>query len=253
MKIPTHQFTKSDLIGFKKFLDQQVINQPSDELLEMYEKRILHELSYLRAERYDSPEHQKELKQLQKEAGNDKIPRNNQNPNYDKLIGFYEKLIDVEGQKKKKPANYSIHQVIEILNELYQFLISFSFFPHFELKLAYLSPLVDPRCVQEDPNLYLCYLLTKFRDQILLPREAGIFNQLTEEVFDDESITGTLTLLRESKNDPSNFRGYANQILEAIESKVKYSIPESSDPSPPDIPEDAESLIDFLNYLYCQP
>jgi len=231
-------------------LDQQVINEPSEELLVIYEKRILHELSYLRAERYDSPEHQEELKQLQKKEGNDKIPRNNQNPNYDKLIGFYEKLIDVKGQKDKKPANYSIPQVVEILEELYQFMISFSFFPHFELKLAYLSPLVDPRCVQEDANLYFCYLLTKFRDQILSSREAKVFNQLTEETFDQESIIATLTLLKES--DSSNFQGYSNQILEAVESKVKYHVPQSSDSAPPNIPEEAESLIDFLDYLYSQ-
>ena len=246
MEIPIHKFSESDLIKFKKYLDNQVINKPSEALLVIYEKRILHELSYLRAEKYDSPEHQKELKQLQKESGNNKVPRNNQNPNYDKLIGFYEKLTNPK-------SKHSMSQAIEILQELYQFMTSFSFFPHFELKLAYLRPLVDPRCVQEDANLYFCYLLTKFRDQILLPREATVFNELTGKTFDEDSIVATLSLLIESKSNLSNFQGYANQILETIKMKTTYSIPKSFDSKPPNIPEEAESLIDFLDYLYSQP
>tara|TARA_R100001163_G_C5061930_1_gene198904 strand:+ start:1887 stop:2645 length:759 start_codon:yes stop_codon:yes gene_type:complete len=244
--ISTYKFNKAELNRQKKFLEKQIIPDPTEELLEIYEKRILYELSYLRAEKYDSPEHAKELKRVQIREKNDIIPRNIQNPNFDKLMDYYNKII---GPKTEQ----SFSEIIKIHRELYDFMMSFNFVPRFEYKLQYLDPLPDPRCIETDIVLYMAYLLTKARF-VFHRREIVKFDKLTQKEFDSESISETLLTLKFTRDEGNKlkYEEFGNEILSSFEDSAnKYKIYNGKDdPDPPKLVEEAESIVDFLNYLW---
>lgn len=223
---------------YQQYLDQQIISDPTDELLSIYERRILNELSYLRAEKYDSPEHQTELKALQKKNQNDKVPRNIQNPNYDQLMSYYQKL----------DCSITVKQGVVLIKELHQFLMSFQFVPRFQLKIAIFPDSIDPRCIQEDPQLFLCYLLTKVQTRI--NHENNIFNHLTNRKFDDQSVSQTIELLKETRESSpfEDYQNLADEIYQALgepeSTKYQKKNLKLTDPS------DCRTLNDFLNYIY---
>lgn len=250
---------KDRLDKFKKYLEAQVIPDPPDDLLTVYEMRVLHEHSFLRAEKYDSPEHQQELKEIQKENGDfRKIPRNIQNPNYDRLMDFYDQII------KSK----SIPECIDLINQLHQFMDSFGLIKKFNWTPSFLEsdlPQLDPRLFEQEPDLplYLSYLLTKVRNR-LIHEEFTMFLILTQNYFDDQSSYEALDTLRASRNSSKDYIDIVTQILEALNyhdsnyqinpntnlhelwiQVNKYLKDESKDSWP------LQSLFDLFNGIFC--
>lgn len=254
MTIPYINTTQKELERYKEYINKQVIVIPTDKLLEIYEKRILHELSYLRAEKYDSPEHKEELKKVMEKNGNDKIPRNIQNPNYDKLMSYYQRLQppDKKDKKQKDKLDISITEAIIILKELYDFMMSFSFAPRFEFLIAYLDRDLDPRCFETNPQLYLCYLLTKVRKR-LMKRELIIFNKVTDNRFDDQSASDSLHMLKDVRSSIDEYVNLANEFYEAMEMKEKFKkedILEIDKTKIIKLPEKCETIKDLIIYIY---
>ena len=143
--IPIIKLSKQRLDQYAQFLDRQVIKVPSDDLLEIYERRVLTELSYLRAEKFDSPEHYRELRTLEH------VPRNIQNPNFDRLMGYYDRL----------NSNQHVEQTLQILVEIAEFLIcELEVLEPFEYSPQIYEPQIDVRCC-ETLEQYFNYILTK--------------------------------------------------------------------------------------------
>lgn len=105
-------FTNEEINEFKEQIANFVIPDPNDELIPMYEMEKIKNLLNIRAEKYDSPEHQEELIKLKKEhiganKGNStnhkefKVARNKQNPNYTNLFNFLNQI------RKLSSANYT--------------------------------------------------------------------------------------------------------------------------------------------------
>lgn len=250
--IPTYKFSKKERKKFKEWLNSQVITHPTSELLEIYEKRILLDHSYLRAEKYDSPEHQQELKEIQKKEDNRQVPRNQQNPNFDQLMNH---LDQVQSSK-------TFQEIINHLNEMRNFIHHFNFRkysldqpyqPHF---LNLKKDELDPRLFEQEPYFdhYLNYLLTQYQYKIH-DQEFQIFLKLTNEQFNDESSQECLEALRESKSNSEEYEEIANQIFEAINNPLanQYQItsPKEMDPLNYQLdPKNFTTLQDFLNYLY---
>lgn len=244
--IPDIKFTDVELTKFKDYLQAQVIPDPPGELIEIYDKRVLHELSYLRAEKYDSPEWQTELEEevwKNLKPGEEKVvPRNIQNPNYNKLLKYYHTIL------KQK----SIPDVINQINQLVSFIRSFPFRPPFEFKPGFIVDLeaMDPRLYQDDLNLYLCYLLTRVRISIVL-EELKLFNQLTKEAFDQESLNDSLINIKEERNKSQEaFELIGNQLIFLMDSEdqpQKYQLDQSKMIYQLN---QIKTLPEFLDYLY---
>jgi len=252
MTIPIIKISKKEMVNYKEFIDKQVIVDPTDKLLEIYEKRILNELSYLRAEKYDSPEHQSELKTLQEKNENDKIPRNIQNSNYDKLLSFHAKLQppDKKDKKNKDKSDITIIEAITIIKELYDFMMSFKFAPRFELKIAYLDHDLDPRCFESNAQLYLCYLLTKVRNRVI-KRELLFFHKVTDMKFDDQSASESLFMLKSNRSSISDYVMLANQFYEALDIKESFKNEDITEIDKiKKSPETCINLKDMLIYIF---
>jgi hypothetical protein len=247
MKIQTHKFTKSEKDRFKRYLDKQVISDPTEELRIIYERRILYEISHLRAEKYDSPEHIEELRKIQEKTNTDNVPRGNQNPNFDRLLKYYDDLLASPSKKPLRPA-ITIQQAVDLLNDLHIFIMGFNHTPKWEYTPLILNPQPDPRCVQDKPNLFFGYLLTQFVNK-LHDREAKKFAALTNDRFDPESITDTLSTLRKliTTDKFEEFQTWANDILQAVDQPAEYQSPESGHQL--DTPELMTTLPDFLQYI----
>lgn len=229
---------------FRAYLERQVIPDPPDDLLSVYEQRILHEHSYFRAEKYDSPEHQEELKKIQAESDNpDKVPRNIQNPNYDKLMDYYHKIVNSK----------TVPEAVNKINEMYNFLTGFNLVKKFKYQPVFLETSLDsldPRFFEQEPDfsLFLSYLLTKVRNRIA-QQEFECLLHLTEKKFDDESIAGALDSLRDVRENSHEYEVLANQLREAVISDGKYEL-NPSQTQEIKKPEEYQSLDEFLNYLY---
>lgn len=224
---------------FQSFIEKQVIPEPNEELLEIYEKRILQEACYIRAEKYDSPEHQEELKKVLKEKNTSKIPRNNQNPNYDKLLTLYSQ-IEEQG---------NLMDAISKITEIDQFVTSLNVFPNKKkLELYLLDPLPDPRCIEEDYNMILSYFLTKFVDGQLYQKEVRTWNELTDYLLNEESSELLVKHLREKSTDAKGYQQTINEdILPQVDNDIVYKL--SDQKSLPD-PDECQNLEDFLDYIY---
>lgn len=207
-----------DLKKYEDFLSNQIIPDPPEELLIVYEKRVLHEMSYLRAEKYDSPEHQEELRAIQAEmSGSDKskVPRNIQNPNYNKLLKFYDAIV----------GSSTLSEAIENIGQLISFLQGFDFWLKkwggsngFDYTPGILSKFLDPRCFQKDPEMYFHYLLTKVKHR-LQEAEINKFKELVKNKFDDESTEESIFYLKEVRDDKKDYIDLVYQILEALPEK----------------------------------
>lgn len=237
--IPTHKFSRKERKKFKEWIDQQIIKKPTPDLLEIYERRILLDHSYLRAEKYDSPEHQQELQDIQKKEQNDKVPRNQQNPNFDKLM---ELLDNVQSSK-------SFHQITENLHQLRNFVHQFNFRKH-KLNTTYIPNFLnlkkeelDPRLFEQEPEFdnYLNYLLTRFKYQ-QQEKELEIFLNLSDKKLDDESSKECLEALRDSRTNSEEFLETANQICQAL-NKPEFKL-DNTPINPP-----FENINQFFNYL----
>lgn len=229
---------------FQDYLKRQIIPDPPAELLTIYEKRILHDHSYLRAEKYDSPEHQEELKKIQAKSDNpNKVPRNIQNPNYDKLMNFHERIVTA----------LTIPEAHKIIIELHEFMNSFDLIRKFQFQPVFLEVdlILDPRFFEQEPDLplYLNYLLTKVRNRIAID-EFKALNHLTHQKFDDESIIGALHVLRDAREKPNDYIALSNQILEAIGEKPNYQLKPPQKTNPIKKPTDYPNLTSFFNDLY---
>lgn len=252
--IPTINIMKKEMERYNEFLEKQVVKKPSDKLLEIYEKRVLHELSYIRAEKYDSPEHQKELKELQIKNGNEKIPRNMQNPNYDKLMSYLQKLQEPEQKDKKSapPQDINIIDAVKIIKELYDFMMGFEAMPKFELKIAYLNVYLDPRCFERDIELYMCYLLTKVRQRVIM-RELKIFHKVTDQKFDDKSAEDSIMMLKDARKKMEDYVALANEFYMAMDADDVFEMKDIKDINEKEIknqPEKCNSIKELIIYLY---
>lgn len=249
--IPVYKFSEVERAGFEDYLKKQVIKGPTKNLRNIYERRILYEISYLRAEKYDSPENAEELKEFMQNNKSKEPPRGIQNKNFDTLLKYHSKLLESPSQKPPYPA-LSMTDAVNLLRELNQYLCGFYKYVKtvpppkvwgFEPKI--LEPLPDPRCVQHDPNMFFCYLLTRFREN-LYEREMETFNKLTNKEFDQESATNALKQMREvlSESDLHNFKEYIQQI-----SNLSWT-PDKSENQYKKLPEECESISDFYGYLF---
>lgn len=146
--IPQDKYNK-----YKSFIDKQIITDPPDELREIYEQRVLSELTNIRAEKYDSPENKKELLELQKNTKTKEIPRNIQNPNYDYIMKNY-KLT----RKKHTPFG-----IVSICNNIHDYIMKLDLPNKFDNKFNYkpklFNYLVDVRCCEDLP-MFFNYLFT---------------------------------------------------------------------------------------------
>ena len=140
---------------YQAFLKKQVIQEPSDELLEIYERRVLTDFSYLRAEKFDSPEHQSELKMIQETTNSNKIPRNIQNSNFDRLMQLYDQIVEA----------VDLTTAQQLLIQLRDFLTGLGVIPAFEYQAQLYQPIFDVRC-SEDLPMYFNYLLTKVANRL---------------------------------------------------------------------------------------
>lgn len=249
--VPTYKFTVKEKAEFENYLKKQVIGVPTNNLRSIYERRILYEISYLRAEKYDSPENAEELREFQANNRSKQIPRGIQNKNFDNLLKYHSKLLDSPSQKPPYPA-LSISDAVKLLKELNQYVCSFYKYVKtdprpqvWEFQPKFLEPIPDPRCVQHDPNMFFCYLLTKFREK-LYEREMEVFNKLTGKEFDQESVVSLLTDLRTvlSDSDLSTYKNFIQQISgyqwDRAVSFFQYK----------NLPEECENINDFYGYLY---
>jgi len=252
--IPTYKFSKSELEEFEKYLSKQVIaKNPTNNLRSIYERRILYEISFLRAEKYDSPEHVEELKELQKNNGSKQIPRGIQNKNFDTLLDYHSKLLDSPSEKPPYPA-LNIQDAVKLLYNLNIFICGFYHYVKsgpvipvkWKFEPMFLDPIPDPRCVQSNPNMYFCYLLSRFRLN-LYQREIDKFHKLTNNSFDKESVEASLDQLRNtlSDNDLPTYMEFTKEI--DLESKWKIPTDEKGSVV---IIEKCETLDDLFDYLY---
>lgn len=153
MEIEVVELPDDYLKAMKEFQSKQIIkDDPSNELLEIYQKRVLIDYSYLKMEKWYSPEHQEELEDL-KEKGviGKEIPKNVINPNFKKLMKLYEEVME----KKHE----SFQSFFEALQNLIKFVQSFPFVPKFDYSPCIYKPLMDVRFCQ-DLDQYFNYLLT---------------------------------------------------------------------------------------------
>lgn len=206
-----------DLKRYEGFLSRQIIQEPTDELLAIYEKRVLHEMSGLRAEKFDSPEHKEELKKIQQELDDqNKIPRNIQNPNYDKLMNHYKLIV----------SSSSLTGTIDHIQDLIGFLNQFEFWlggSRFDYQPGILSRFLDCRCFQEEPEMYFHYLLTKMK-HIFQKKEYKKFKELINNQFDDESIEESIHYLKGARDNKDDYIDLVYQILEALPQKYLKSM-----------------------------
>ena len=227
---------------FRNYLEKQIIPDPPNDLLHydengifvckpghlltIYEKRILYEHSYLRAEKYDSPEHQEELKKIQAKSDNQtKVPRNIQNPNYDILMNYYEKIVTAP----------TLQRAIKELDRMHKFMNSFGLIRKFQYKPMFLEttlPHLDPRFFEkeEDLPLFLNYLLTKVRNR-LAQQEFQCLLTLTNKMFDDQSTHEALYYLRDIREKPDEYQSVANQLKDAIDHQPDYQLNPPNQPN----------------------
>lgn len=134
------------------FINRQIIPDPPDELREIYEMRVLTELSYLKAEMYDSPEHADDLRDIQEREGNDTVPRNIQNPNFTRMLEFY----DMINQEKNMDG------VLAGITKLKRFLESLNLekVGPIEYEPGVYDEIFDVRCCS-NLGQYFNYLLTR--------------------------------------------------------------------------------------------
>ena len=251
--IPVYKFSKKELDGFKEYLSKQVIDIPTNNLRNIYEKRILYEISYLRAEKYDSPENAEELKELQKTTKSKNVPRGIQNKNFDTLLKYHSKLFESPSEKPPYPA-LSVLDAVALLKELNQYICSWYKYVTTSVPLPvpwtfmprFLSPLPDVRCVQHDPNLFFCYLLTRFK-MGLVDREIKVFNKLTKSEYDAESVKLTLEQLRDAlvEGDMKTYLEFTQEIAGGVPWNVGGVVAEINL-----IPEKCEGLKDLFDYMY---
>jgi len=244
VSIRTIKISLNDRKNYEDFLSKQIIPDPPEELLTVYEKRVLNELSYLRAEKYDSPEHKEELKKIQDESKDSKkVPRNIQNPNYDILMKFYYDIVN------SKTLSYAISYIVEMKD----FLDSFGLIKSFTYQPSLLSYILDPRCFQNDLEMFLHYLLTKVKHK-LTAKECEQFKKLTENKFDEESSEESIYYLKKARNSKDDYENLVDQIYEAlgiddytyeISDKVGFTIDAKID-----VDSEKSTLQDFFNYLY---
>jgi hypothetical protein len=248
--IPTYKFSESELKGFEEYLSKQVIaKNPTNNLRNIYERRILYEISYLRAEKYDSPENAEELRELQIKNKSNQIPRGVQNKNFDTLLKYHSKLLESPSEKPPYPA-LSIKGAVKLLEELngfvcgfYQYVKSDPVPVKWKFEPKFLESLPDPRCVQGDPNMFFCYLLTRFK-QNLEGREVDKFNKLTNNGFDKESVKMSLEQMRGvlMEGDLVTYQEFTKEIS-GLDWDVKVV-------GSKEVPEDCENMKDFFDYLY---
>jgi hypothetical protein len=133
-----------DTSKYKEWIAKQIVPKPPDGLREIYEKRVLTEQSYIRAEMYDSPENIDKFKKLNVS----KIPHNIQNPNYSKVLEYYDQII----------KSITPYDALKIILELISFINSLG-----TIKISYTpniyTELFDVRCC-ENLEQYFNYLLT---------------------------------------------------------------------------------------------
>jgi hypothetical protein len=134
---------------FETWRLKQVIPDPPDFLRDVYEKRVLMELTGIRAEKYDSPEHREELLKLQEKNKTKEVPRNNQNHNFEILMEMHTKLFKTTG----------IEDSIPILMEIKAFVEHLGLIQPFYYVVNTYDKLFDVRCC-EDLTMYFNYILT---------------------------------------------------------------------------------------------
>jgi len=227
MNIKTHKFSKKEKTEFKNFIDQQIIKKPTPNLNEIYEKRILLDHSYLRAEKYDSPEHQETLKKIQQEAKNDTVPRHQQNPNFDVLIKHIETV----------NKSTSLESCVQNLQKLRTFVGNFGFrkFPPNQKDQEWIPSFLNLSQEEMDPRLFeqeqyfdhfMNYLLTKLQFKFH-EQEFKTFLKLTNSKLDDESSHQCIDQLRLLRNNLTEYQETVNQIFEAIEIDHQYTFSET--------------------------
>ena len=98
--------SEEEIEKYKTMCEGFLLKDPDEDLIAMYEIDTLVTILNIKAEKYDSREHQDELKQLQladlKNAN--KIPRNIQNPNFTNIFSSFKKLRDAHSKIEKARA-----------------------------------------------------------------------------------------------------------------------------------------------------
>jgi len=163
-ELPILQLDQEYLDAMREFQSQQVIgDDPTDELLEIYQKRVLIDFSYLKAEKWYSPEHQNELKKRQAsgEIGKE-IPKNVINQNFVKLMALFNSIMIVGSDgdfDEYSCIEDKIKKVYQKLIDLVNFVKQFTDVKYQIEDVCIYEPLMDVRFCQ-NLTQYFNYLLT---------------------------------------------------------------------------------------------
>lgn len=187
-----YMISKKKYMEYCNYINKQIVPDPPDDLREMYEQRVLVELSFLRAEKFDSPEHREELKNI---AKNGEVPRNIQNGNYDQLIKYYKAIVKsntplqvVSHCIKIKEFLEKIHKRVNTQGTNTQLGKTQGFLP-FIYKPKYLNYSIDVRCC-DTLELYFNYMIT-----LKLHQLTDKFEKLTNNIFPVEDISSTIRFI----------------------------------------------------------
>ena len=114
------RYSDDEITQMSEAVSKLIIQSPTNNLIEIYEVDKLINLLHIRAEKYDSREFCEELSQLkdkwEKENPNKefKVPRNQQNPNYNQILKFLKRL--------RSQSQATQESTAKILNEMVEFI-----------------------------------------------------------------------------------------------------------------------------------
>lgn len=199
-----------ELMGtFDEYIGRQIIPNPPDNLVLIYEQSVLTDLSYIRAEKYDSPEW-KMRGGINENTNDNKISRNIQNPNYDRLMEMHAALM-----KSVNPVKAAMTHLKNIKDML---TLELKLIPDFKYKPQILHKRIDVRCcrVKQDIKLLFNYFLTEIYHR-QIDNELTVLKKMTNDVFEDSDLHNMLVYAHNIIGNKDAYEAVVNDILEKID------------------------------------
>lgn len=219
------------LAAFRAYINKQVIKDPPDNLVLIYEQSVLTDLSYIRAEKYDSPEWKDELH-------NDKIPHNIQNPNYDRLMQMHAALM--KSPNIVKAAMTHLKNIKDMLT------LELKLIPDFKYKPQLLHERIDVRCcrINQDIRLLFNYFLTEIYHR-QLNNEFTILKKITNDMFEEGELKDMLMYIHNIIENKDAYESAINDICSQLD-QPPYSI----EPTKITKFDDCKTIADVFNLMW---